>query len=118
MRISNTALLAAALAASLIAAVTPAAADMFVWKDPVDGRTRMSNIAPPFLREPPQRRPAPKVDVIRDRKVIDAATAFANPQAPARPSEQQLAKGKPEPAVKPGAKPAASNSNDDDEDNE
>lgn len=113
MTSSRTILLAATLTTSLIAAA-PAIADMFVWKDLSTGRTRMSNIPPLFLREPPQGRPAPKVDVIRERKVIDAATAFANPQAPARPSEQQLAKGKPAPAAKPEAKPVENEDNDED----
>jgi len=112
-------LLAAAIAAALIAMITmaaPAAADMFVWKDPATGRTRMSNIPPPFLREPPTRGRAPKVEVIRDRKVIDASTAFANPQPPATPSPSQLAKAKPEPAIQPAAAPVAKDSGDDGDD--
>jgi len=116
MTASRTYLLAAAIAAALITAAAPAAADMFVWKDPETGRTRMSNIPPPFLREPPARGRVPKVDVIRDRKVIDAATAFANPQQPATPSPSQLAKAKPEPAVKPAAAPVAKDSGDDGDD--
>lgn len=93
----------------MVTMAAPAAADVFVWKDPATGRTRMSNIPPPFLREPPPNGRVPKVEVIRDRKVIDAATAFAKPQAPATPSPSQLAKAKPEPAIKPAAAPAANN---------
>lgn len=92
-------LVVAALAAS------PAAADVFVWKDPQTGKTRMSNIAPPWLREPVPGRRVPTVDVIRDRKVIDPATAFANPQSlPAAPSAPVL---KPTPAAG-GVQPAGS----------
>ncbi len=90
-------------AAWLCLAAAPAAADMYTWKDPVDGRTRMSNIAPSWLREPVPGKRMPKVEVIRDQKVIDAATAFANPQEPARPSAKQMAavKPAPEPVIGP-----------------
>jgi hypothetical protein len=115
---SRTFLPAAAIAATLIAAAAPAAADMFVWKDPETGRTRMSNIPPPFLREPPPSGRAPKVEVIRDRKVIDAATAFSNPQPPATPSERQLAKARPETVIKPAAAPVENDSDDDDDDDD
>ncbi len=82
------------LAAALALAVVPAAADVFVWKDPQTGRTRMSNIAPPWVREPQPGQRAPKVEVIRERTVIDVQASFATPQAPAKPSEKQMAMGK------------------------
>lgn len=66
-------------------ACAPALADVFVWKDPQTGRTRMSNIAPPWLREPVPGRRNPKVEVVRDNKVIDPSTAFATPQRAPEP---------------------------------
>ena len=97
--------LLALLAASLSA--PPAAADVFIWKDPQTGKTRMSNIAPSWLREPVPGQRVPKVEVIRDRKVIDATTAFANPQrlpepAPAIKATPPAAAGQPA-----GSRPAA-----------
>ena len=71
------------LAGALLAA--PAHADVFVWKDPQTGRTRMSNIAPPWLREPVPGKRTPKVEVVRDNKVIDPSVAFATPQRAPEP---------------------------------
>lgn len=73
-----------------------AAADMYTWKDPQTGRTRMSNSPPQWLREG---LPGPRVEVMRGNKLIDAATAFASPQEPAQMSERQRAMA--------GASPAA-----------
>lgn len=75
----------AMLAAGLLAAV-PAAADVYIWKDPQTGKTRMSNIAPPWLREPVPGQRVPKVEVVRDNKVIDPRVALSTPQAPAPPA--------------------------------
>ena len=75
-------------------AAASASADVFVWKDPQTGRTRMSNIAPPWLREPVPGQRMPKVEVVRDNKVIDPAVAFATPQpAPPPPPANAAAKG-------------------------
>ena len=84
----------ALVAATLALVAVPAGADVFVWKDPQTGRTRMSNIAPAWVRDPQPGQRAPKVEVVRDRKVIDVQTAFAAPQEAARPSEKQMAMGK------------------------
>lgn len=67
-------------------AAASASADVFVWKDPQTGRTRMSNIAPPWLREPVPGKRMPKVEAVRDNKVIDPAVAFATPQRPPEPA--------------------------------
>ena len=82
--------------ATLLAGVlgaTSASADVFVWKDPQTGRTRMSNIAPPWLREPVPGRRMPKVEVVRDNKVIDPSVAFATPQRAPEPPANAAAKG-------------------------
>ena len=69
------------LAALLALPCGPAAADVFMWKDPATGKTRMTNIAPPWLREPKPGVRIPKVEVIRGGKVLDPAAAFATPEA-------------------------------------
>ncbi len=79
-------------------AAASASADVFVWKDPQTGRTRMSNIAPPWLREPVAGQRMPKVEVVRDNKVIDPSVAFATPQPappppPANAASNAAAKG-------------------------
>ena len=95
-----------ALAVGALAAL-PAAADVFTWKDPQTGKTRMSNIAPPWLREPVPGQRVPKVEVIRDNKVIDPATAFANPQR--LPAQAPVIKSPPAAGAAPpaGSRPAA-----------
>ena len=80
------------LVAVMLLLARPALADMFVWKDPDTGKTRMSNIAPPWLREPVPGRRMPKVEVVRDNKVIDPGTALANPQRPPEPVSNPAAK--------------------------
>lgn len=60
--------------------VGPVGADVYVWKDPATGKTRMTNIPPPWVREPPPGRRLPRVEVIRGTSVIDPKTALANPQ--------------------------------------
>jgi len=85
-------------------AAASASADVFVWKDPQTGRTRMSNIAPPWLREPVPGKRMPKVEVVRDNKVIDPSVAFATPQpAPPPPSANAASNA----AAKGGGIPAA-----------
>lgn len=69
-----------------------AAADMYTWRDPQTGRTRMSNSPPQWLRDG---QPGPRVEVIRGNQVIDPAKAFATPQAPAQMSERQRAMARP-----------------------
>ena len=85
-------------------AAASASADMFVWKDPQTGRTRMSNIAPPWLREPVPGKRMPKVEVVRDNKVIDPALAFATPQPAPPPPPANAASNA---AAKGGGIPAA-----------
>jgi hypothetical protein len=70
----------------------PALADMYVWKDPDTGKTRMTNIVPPWLREPVPGKRMPRVEVVRDNKVIDPGTALANPQRPPEPVSNPAAK--------------------------
>ncbi len=79
-------------------AAASASADVFVWKDPQTGRTRMSNIAPPWLREPVPGQRMPKVEVVRDNKVIDPSVAFATrqpapPPPPANAASNAASKG-------------------------
>ena len=78
-----------------------ARADVFTWKDPQTGRTRMSNIPPPWLRDPQPGQRVPKVQVIRENKVIEPAAAFAAPQLPATPSQQQMRAANPAAAATP-----------------
>lgn len=80
----------ASIASALLLAALPlaAAADMYSWKDPQSGRTRMSNSPPQWLREGLA---GPRVEVIRENKVIDVGTAFAKPQEPAQMSARQRA---------------------------
>ncbi len=59
-----------------------ARADVYMWKDPETGKTRMTNILPPWLRGAKPGDSVPKVEIIRDGKVLDPATAFA----PAEPA--------------------------------
>ena len=99
----------ATLAVTLALTAAPAAADMYVWKDPQTGRTRMSNIPPPWLRDPQPGQRVPKVEVVRERKVIDVQAAFATPQEAAKPSEKQMAMGRRAPppvVIAPAAAPA------------
>lgn len=107
------------LAALLLAgtAMPPAAvADMYTWKDPETGRTRMSNIPPPWLRDGS---PGPKVEVIRGNQLITPAAAFAKPQPPAELSaRQRAAAGLPaqdKPAAAPEPPKASRPSDEDDE---
>jgi hypothetical protein len=48
----------------------------------------MSNIPPAWLRN---NSPGPKVEVVRDNKVIDVNTSFGKPQPPAALSARQRA---------------------------
>ena len=94
----------AALVLVGLAMLAPAAfADVYVWKDTQTGRTRMSTSPPEWLREGT---PGPKVEVIRENRVIDAATAFTAPQPPAEMSERQRAAAR-LPERKPAALPGA-----------
>lgn len=82
--------LAARAAALLSLLAGPVCADVYIWKDPETGRTRMTNIPPPWVREPAAGRRLPQVEVIRDGRLIDPGTALANPQpAPARAEDER-----------------------------
>jgi len=65
-----------------------AVADMYIWKDPQTGGTRMSNIPPPWLRDGSG---GPQVEVVRENKVIDVTTSLTKPQPPAELSARQRA---------------------------
>lgn len=78
----------AALVLTAAALPTASMADMFIWKDPETGRTRMSNIPPLWLRDGSI---GPRVEVLRGNRPIDASAAFANPQPPAELSARQRA---------------------------
>ena len=69
----------------MVALLLPCAAanaDVFMWKDPKTGKTQMTNIAPQWLREAKPGARIPKVEVIRDGKVLDPAAVFAAPVPP------------------------------------
>ncbi len=106
----------AALALSAAALPPAAMADMYTWKDPQTGRTRMSNIPPPWLRDSSA---GPKVEVIRGNQLITPAVAFSKPQPPAELSaRQRAAAGLPaqdKPAVTPEPTKASRPSDEDDE---
>ncbi len=75
-------LIQALLASTLLGLCLAAHADVYMWKDPATGKTRMSNIVPSWLREPKPGAKTPKVEVIRGSQVLDPATAFAKPEPP------------------------------------
>ena len=70
---------------ALLLACFSVRADVFMWKDPATGKTRMTNIEPPWLRNSRPGVRIPKVEVIRDGKVMDPAAAFAQPEPPPQP---------------------------------
>ena len=72
----------AVLVVAMLGAPLAANADVYMWKDPATGKTRMTNIVPQWLREPKPGARMPKVEVIRGGKVLDPATAFAKPEPP------------------------------------
>jgi len=78
-----------AVAALSIGSGATAIADMYTWKDPVTGRTYMTNLPPPWLRGPKPGQRIPKVEVMRDGRVMDPATAFAKPEAPQVPTRRR-----------------------------
>jgi hypothetical protein len=88
-RVSLSAWAAALGAGALLLSLAggPALADVYIWKDPVTGRTRMTNIPPPWVRDPAPGQRVPRVEVIREGRVIDPATALANPQPRQAPVE-------------------------------
>jgi hypothetical protein len=83
--------IAALGAGTLLLALTGGAAfaDVYIWKDPATGRTRMTNIPPPWVRDPAPRQRVPRVEVIREDRVMDPATALANPQPRQVPVEEE-----------------------------
>jgi hypothetical protein len=82
-------------------------ADVYVWKDPQTGSTRMTNVPPPWVRSPPEQRRTPKVEVIRGSKVMDPATAAAplQPEARAKPSARAEQDDDDRPTATPGVSP-------------
>jgi hypothetical protein len=77
-----------AVLAGVMLAAGPVHADVYVWKDPQTGRTRMTSTPPEWVREGTS---GPTVEVIRENRVIAPAAAFAKPQAPAELSARQRA---------------------------
>lgn len=102
------------LAAALLPPV--AVADMYTWRDPETGRTRMSNIPPPWVRDGSS---GPRVEVIRGNRVIDIPTALSKPQPPAELSPSQRAAARlpaqDKPAVAPEPPKSSKPSDEDDE---
>ncbi|MCL4798608.1 MAG: hypothetical protein KJ025_03420 [Burkholderiales bacterium] len=62
--------LAAALAALLAAAAAPAHAQVYSWRDSQTGQLRISTVPPPWLRAGGATAAGPKVNVIKDGKVV------------------------------------------------
>ncbi len=99
--LTQTASVALLLCAMFIA--MDCSADVYVWKDPQTGATRITSMPPPWLKSPGAHRRAPKVEVIRGTKVMDPATAAATPQAEARPKPAPRAEQDEGPDGSPGA---------------
>ena len=83
----------AVLVVAMLGAPLAANADVYMWKDPATGKTRMTNIVPQWLREPKPGARMPKVEVIRGGKVLDPATAFAKPEPPPAPVRRRTEEG-------------------------
>jgi len=83
----------AVLVVAMLGAPLAAHADVYMWKDPATGKTLMTNIVPQWLREPKPGARTPKVEVIRDSKVLDPATAFAKPEPPPAPIRRRTEEG-------------------------
>ncbi len=83
----------ALLASTLMGMWLAAHADVYMWKDPATGKTRMSNIVPSWLREPKPGAKTPKVEVIRGSQVLDPATAFAKPEPLPVPTRRRTEEG-------------------------
>lgn len=96
-----------AVAGALFAGVgVPARADVYMWKDPATGKTYMTNLPPPWLRDPKPGRRVPKVEVIREGKVLDPATAFAKPEPPPLPTRRRSGEAEDAAGVQAGARGA------------
>ena len=65
---------------ALAGSVAPAFAQVYVWKDPETGQTKMSNVAPPWYRvNQPAVRGAPRTQVLLNGSVIDDTGVQASP---------------------------------------
>jgi hypothetical protein len=105
---SHFASLLLALAGALSVGVgAPAIADVYMWKDPATGKTYMTNLPPPWLRDPQPGRRVPKVEVIREGKVLDPATAFAKPEPPPLPTRRRTGETEEAAATPAGARSGA-----------
>jgi hypothetical protein len=87
-----------AAAVALVAIPGSALADLYLWKDPATGATRIYSYPPPWYGNPDLEKRSPKVERIPSRQRAPAAEPAAAPAA------QAMVESKPAPAV-PGAPP-------------
>lgn len=59
------------LCLAALGAASPALAQVYEWIDPESGRKRLSNVPPPWLRQPLGERPGPRVQVYFEGRLAD-----------------------------------------------
>lgn len=92
-----------ACAIALVATSTLAGGQVYTWKDPVDGGTRVSSI-PPAWYAPSEPVSGPRVIVTREQKVVDDTSLSLEERARlARRAAPPLEASRLEPPPKPSA---------------
>jgi hypothetical protein len=104
------------LAAALLVAAAPAAAQVYSWREPATGQTKLSNMPPPWYKRGETVRGPRVVATIGGRVIDDTALAYDDRlRLSGRPKEQidklqpqkQPAPAAPEPAKRKADEPPA-----------